>query len=274
MACVIHTHVDSSFCAIVEENKERDKLTMEETFYFGLLRVSICQILKANGFDKCKPSIVNFLTDIYIEYFTGLVEKARKFNDLRDGDDILSEQDLLQSMNEMGLLRLNGGKYNTKLIEGFRDWVLQSSNFSTSKKINKLPNNMVKTIIDIRKSREQQQQQQQRDPQFEQDEKLRKLKERQDYYNHFKQDQFDEVNQQSANGLDELEEEQLGIDWLTYLQEKDNKLGHQLKYLGTTLNSNENDGGDYIIDQESEINNFLPINLKYSEQLLSDEITE
>ena len=42
---------------------------MDESFYFALLRISIAQILKANGFDKCKPSTLNVMTDLYLQTF-------------------------------------------------------------------------------------------------------------------------------------------------------------------------------------------------------------
>ncbi|ODV67655.1 hypothetical protein HYPBUDRAFT_122280 [Hyphopichia burtonii NRRL Y-1933] len=234
---------------------------MEESFHFSILRISICQMLKSSGFDKCQPSIVNILTDIYIRYLTTLLKKSIKYSIIRQQSNQIQIQDILQSMIDIEFIKpssfesaldiqddypkfetsrkIQHQNYNTKSIESFVDWLKYSDNFRISKKLVEVPENLLINLIEKRKIDESNETDQER--------KKRKLKERQEFYNQFK---VGDISGKRPVGLIEQHEPSLiqedetieltkedKLSWLIYLTEKDLKFGHNLKYLNTNLSN-------------------------------------
>lgn len=297
-------------------------LIMDESFHFALLRISIAQILKASGFDKCKPSILNILTDIYIQYFRLLLSRTLKFSNQRVNCNDIGIQDITQAMLDIGFIKPSSfenyldaydilkhhnhrdkdsnvhKEYNTKSMDSFIDWLKYSDSFSTSQKLSEVPREYIKNLIDKRKLDDS--------AETDQDKKKRKLREKQEFYNHFKStlstDLPNEENEEEISKQDQL-------SWLDYLAEKDLKLGHDLKFLSTSLepqlislqnnerlhpipkskrqqilqhinNVNKNDHVLINLEQDEEnaitpptdLLKVLPYNLKYDKNLLDDDL--
>ncbi|RLV95092.1 Transcription initiation factor TFIID subunit 3 [Spathaspora sp. JA1] len=284
---------------------------MEDTFHFNLLRISIAQILKANGFDKCKPSTLNILTDIYIRYLTKLIQSSIKLSQQRTRSNTPELQDITQALILTGTIKSNNvlkihddkfeeSPYNTLSIDSFKNWTLYSDRGLTMRKLNELPTNLIKNLIEKRKLDIE------NDGETDQQRKKRKYKQRQDYYNQLKLDHPDEEedDEDLITSKDQLK-------WINYLIEKDLKLGHDLKFLNTTSNiTNEFmkfqanlkfhpqrnniqrinqylanlNKHDYLVSEidkveeeeeeqvipSQELINLLPYNLKYDENLLQD----
>ena len=78
-------------------------------FYFGLLRVSVAQLLAARGFDRTKASTVDTLADLHVRFMGLLVKEVRALAAARcDGDDdSVALQDLTLAMANLGLLKPN-----------------------------------------------------------------------------------------------------------------------------------------------------------------------
>lgn len=217
-----------------------------EEFHFSILRISVCQLLKASGFDKCKPLVVNAVTDLYIQYLGLMLARCQKFALARTNLGEVASEDVLQAMMELQLIkpssfetvldtqdqhpklqasrRVQQNNYNTKSMELFVQWLQFSDQFSLAQKLSQVPKNFLLTLIEKRALSESNE--------TDQDRKRRKLKEKQDFYNQFKVGGTD-------NKDDDEEEEELRREdqllWLLYLAEKDLKLGNSIKYLGTAL---------------------------------------
>lgn len=296
---------------------------MDESFHFALLRISIAQILKSSGFDKCKPSILNILTDIYIQYFKLLLSRTLKFSNQRVNSNEIGVQDVTQAMLDIGLIKpytfenfldaydipkhqnysdkeSNMHKeYNTKSMNSFVGWLKYSDSFVTSQKLSEIPPEYIKNLIDKRKLDDS--------TETDQDKKKRKLREKQEFYNHFKTNTSGDIPNEEN---DEEISKQDQLSWLEYLAEKDLKLGHDLKFLATTLepqlislqnnerlhpilkskrqqmlqhisNVNKNDHILLNLEQEdeesavtpsSDLLKALPYNIKYDKNLLSDDL--
>lgn len=295
---------------------------MDESFHFALLRISIAQILKASGFDKCRPSILNILTDIYIQYFKLLLSRTLKFSNQRVNCNDIGVQDITQAMLDIGFIKPSSfenyldaydilkhhnhrdkdsnvhKEYNTKSMDSFIDWLKYSDSFVTSQKLSEVPREYIKNLIDKRKLDDS--------AETDQDKKKRKLREKQEFYNHFKStlsnDLPQEENEEEISKQDQL-------SWLDYLAEKDLKLGHDLKYLNTSLepqlislqnnerlhpipkskrqqifqhinNVNKHDhllinleqGEENAITPPNDLLKVLPYNLKYDKNLLDDDL--
>lgn len=221
---------------------------MDDSFHFALLRISIAQILKANGFDKCKPSVLNILTDIYIQSFKRLIAESTKCSQLRTRSNHVELQDVTQAMvlsglvkpdnylaldsneedqiyNSFSMSKVSKSAYNTKSLDSFINWIKYSDSFRISKRLNDLPTNLIKNLIEKRKLDLD-------DGETDQEKKKRKYKERQDYYNQLKLSDNTMLN--DLDDDDELHEKDK-LKWLNFLIEKDLKLGHDLKFLNTSL---------------------------------------
>ncbi|QLL31727.1 hypothetical protein HG536_0B05930 [Torulaspora globosa] len=75
-------------------------------FYFGLLRVSMIQLLKSHGFDRAKPSTIDIITDLYIRYLRVLTSEIIKSAQSRlDWDDTLALQDLTLGLQNLGIIK-------------------------------------------------------------------------------------------------------------------------------------------------------------------------
>lgn len=222
---------------------------MDDSFHFALLRVSVAQILKASGFDKCKPSVLNIVTDLYVQYFKLLIHKTMKYSVARThASDCVQVQDIVQAMLDVRLIEPSSfetaldphdslrpklassnasrpANFNTKSVESFVEWLHFSDSFRTSKKLAEVPKGLIKNLIDKRKTN---------DPsETDQDRKRRRLKEKQDFYNNFKDDENHHGLHSDDENDSELDSERLL--WVMYLADKDLKLGHHLKFLNSSL---------------------------------------
>ncbi|KAK6462173.1 hypothetical protein DFJ63DRAFT_335511 [Scheffersomyces coipomensis] len=246
---------------------------MDESFHFALLRISIAQILKSNGFDKCKPSTLNIVTDIYIQYMNKLIDQVNQCISHNGDIDVI---DVFQALSLIGTVKpstfiklppkgvnlgdgieINVDKQmkvtNTKSIEAFKNWIDYSDEFRLSYKLNQLPMNLIKNLIEKRKIDGN-------DGETDQERRKRKRKERQEYYNQLNlieqnpnsnntpgltrtaSMQFDQhlpPQQQQQQQIQPDDEDKLTnkdkLLWINYLIEKDLKLGHDLKFINTSL---------------------------------------
>lgn len=211
---------------------------MDDSFYFALLRVSVAQILKANGFDKCKPSTLNVVTDLYLQVFQNAIKESLKCSNLRTKSNSPEIQDVTQALINTGVFKVKEltrihdkyfeeSKYNTKSVESLKEWCARSEQFAIEKKLNELPNNLIKNLIEKRKLDID-------DGESDLAKRKRKHKERQEFYNQLK---LNDDQQQRKVDEDELNEdiitEKDKLNWFNYLIEKDLKLGHDLKFLNT-----------------------------------------
>ncbi|EMG48651.1 TAF3 Transcription initiation factor TFIID subunit 3 [Candida maltosa Xu316] len=208
---------------------------MDESFYFSLLRISVAQIFKANGFDKCKPSTLNVVTDLYLQIFEKAIIESLKCSNVRTNSNSPELQDITQALINIGVFKVNDitrihdqffeeSKYNTKSIESFKQWCAKSGPFAIQKKLNEVPNPLIKNLIEKRKLDID-------DGESDLAKRKRKHKERQEFYNQLKLND----EQQRKVDEDELNEdiitEKDKLSWFNYLIEKDLKLGHDLKFL-------------------------------------------
>ncbi|RCK62830.1 Transcription initiation factor TFIID subunit 3 [Candida viswanathii] len=211
---------------------------MDDSFYFALLRVSVAQILKANGFDKCKPSTLNVVTDLYLQIFQNAIKESLKCSSLRTNSNSPEIQDITQALINIGLFKVNEltrihdkyfgeSKYDTKSVESLHEWCARSEQFAIEKKLNELPNNLIKNLIEKRKLDID-------DGESDLAKRKRKHKERQEFYNQLK---LNDDQRQRKVDEDELNEDIITdkdkLNWFNYLIEKDLKLGHDLKFLNT-----------------------------------------
>ncbi|CCF56476.1 hypothetical protein KAFR_0B01770 [Kazachstania africana CBS 2517] len=121
--------------------------TSNNDFYFGLLRISMLQLLKSQGFDKSKPTTVDTVTDLYIKFLNLLISEIQKLARARcDLDDsIIAIQDISQSFVNLGLIRPidlldvydenPGLSAHDKAFTKLREWILDSIQFQNSIKV-------------------------------------------------------------------------------------------------------------------------------------------
>lgn len=203
-------------------------------------------MIKASGFDKCKPLVLNTVTDLYIRHLLLVLASAQKFSLARSNsvNDILA-QDVLQGLMDVKFLKslsfeslldprdsseAPSEEYNTKSVESFKRWLQYSDAYRTAKKLSDVPLPMIHNLIDKRKV--------DTSSETDQERKKRRLRERQEYYNQLKQGE--ESTQQNMDRLvDDFEEDEITtndkLSWLTYLAEKDLKLGHNFKFVNTSI---------------------------------------
>ncbi|SMN19106.1 similar to Saccharomyces cerevisiae YPL011C TAF3 TFIID subunit (47 kDa), involved in promoter binding and RNA polymerase II transcription initiation [Maudiozyma saulgeensis] len=123
--------------------------TSNNDFYFGLLRISVIQMLKAQGFDRSKSSTVDTLSDLYIKFLRLLVLEVTKLAHARaDVDDTIALQDISQAFTNLGLIKPNDlldvydenpeapGDSGARAL---KKWCLNSIQLSNSRKV-ALPN--------------------------------------------------------------------------------------------------------------------------------------
>lgn len=203
-------------------------------------------MIKASGFDKCKPLVLNTVVDLYIHHLQLVLSSAKKFSLARSNsvNDILA-QDVLQALMDVQFLKplsfeslldprdaseAPKQEYNTKSVESFKRWLQYSDSYRTAKKLSDVPLPLIHNLIDKRKV--------DTSSETDQERKKRRLRERQEYYNQLKQGE--ENAQQNMDRLvDDFEEDEITnsdkLSWLSYLAEKDLKLGHNLKFLNTSI---------------------------------------
>lgn len=223
---------------------------MEDSFYFSLLRVSIAQILKTQGFDKCKPSTLNTITSLYIIYLSKLATESIDCSLIRTRTNSPEVQDVMQAMINLGLVKATQGhrihdeffdelEYNTKSINLFKSWVLSYYGEQIRDIAERKQRRNEQDVIDENAraqvdEKDDQQQQQQQHPHHHPE----------DFYH-----QFILSNGQTSSKKDESSKSGEEVDnvsslmhdnnnnklkWLNHLLEKDLKLGHKLKFLYAT----------------------------------------
>lgn len=218
---------------------------MEDSFYFSLLRISVAQILKASGFDKCKPLVLNTVTELYIKHLELVLSKAKKFALTRSNcTNEMLPQDLTQALLDVQLIkplsfesildpRDNAiepeAEYNTKSLESLVRWLRYGDSYSLSKRLSEVPTALIHNLAEKRKI--------DISAETDQERKKRRLRERQEYYNQFK---HGEENSQGFDRLvDDIDDDEITsndkLSWLAYLAEKDLKLGHNLKFANTCI---------------------------------------
>lgn len=218
---------------------------MEENFYFALLRISVAQILKASGFDKCKPLVLNAVTSLYIKYLEKLLSKSKKFAQIRSNcANEIQAQDLTQALLDIQLIKPLSlesildprdnpvepeQEFNTKSLESFVKWLQFSDNYNTSKRLSEVPVGLIHNLAEKRKV--------DNTTETDQERKKRRLRERQEYYNQIKHGE--EQGQVLDRLVDDLDDDEITSNdkllWLAYLAEKDLKLGHNFKFASTTI---------------------------------------
>ncbi|CAK9436250.1 uncharacterized protein LODBEIA_P08080 [Lodderomyces beijingensis] len=137
---------------------------MEDSFNFSLLRIPIAQVLKASGFDKCKPSHLAILTDLSLHFMNELTQEAIKCSQVRIQSNSPEVQDVMQAMINIGFIKAQNPhlihdayfkeneQYNTKSIISFRDWFQRSYNFATAAlKLNQVPQSLINALIEKRR---------------------------------------------------------------------------------------------------------------------------
>ncbi|CAR21125.1 Taf3p [Lachancea thermotolerans CBS 6340] len=110
--------------------------TSNKEFHFGLLRISMIQLLKSHGFDKAQPSTVDAFTDLYVRFLQLLVLEVMKLSRSRmDEYEDIALQDISQALLNVGLLKpmstLDVYDENPNLVsdigmQKFKEWCLLS----------------------------------------------------------------------------------------------------------------------------------------------------
>ena len=85
-------------------------MTVNDDFYFALLRVSMLQLLKSIGFDRSKPSTVDIFTDLYIKWLELKLKELNKLSMARrstetDDNNNIALQDIVQAMINLGQIK-------------------------------------------------------------------------------------------------------------------------------------------------------------------------
>ncbi|RLV84602.1 Transcription initiation factor TFIID subunit 3 [Meyerozyma sp. JA9] len=222
-----------------------------DDLHHALLRISMAQILKASGFDKCKPSTLNTITDLYIQFLKLLLQNCLKYQHQRHGTR-MDIRDITRAMLDVGLLKPNSFEgwldvsdvpryayvqdpgsnlhknYHPKSAQSFRDWVIYSDQFRVSRQLAEVPRELAHNLLERRKL--------DTSTESEQERKRRRLRERQEYYNHF--NMHEDINDDDvADAMD------VNVSWLEYLAEKDLKFGHDETYANTVLERHVRSGG-------------------------------
>ncbi|CDK25642.1 unnamed protein product [Kuraishia capsulata CBS 1993] len=106
-----------------------------EEFYFALLRISIAQLLRSHGFDKCSNKSLDILTDTYIRFMQLIVKNMAKLSETRgQGIDDVTIQDLAEALVEVKLIRPSSkldpydlSPFNATGVENFEKWFLSAT---------------------------------------------------------------------------------------------------------------------------------------------------
>lgn len=214
-----------------------------DELHHALLRILMAQILKASGFDKCKPSTLDTITDVYIHFLQLLLQHCVKYQNQCHGE-LMDIRDITLAMLEVGLIKPNSFEgwldvndvpryayvqdpgsnlhknYHPKSARSFLDWVRYSDQFRVARQLAEVPGELARNLIDRRKVEVS--------TESEIERKRRRLRERQEYYNHF--NMHDDIA--DGDGTDNAD---VQVSWLEYLAEKDLKFGHDQTYSNTAL---------------------------------------
>ncbi|CAI4053598.1 Taf3p SKDI_16G2560 [Saccharomyces kudriavzevii IFO 1802] len=118
-------------------------MTSNHDFYFALLRISILQLLKAQGFDRARPSLVDLMTDLYAKFLGLLASEISSIAQARcDQDDTVALQDITVALENLGIVKptnvLDVYDENSELsssrgMEKFKDWCIYSAQLSDAR---------------------------------------------------------------------------------------------------------------------------------------------
>lgn len=111
--------------------------TSNDDFHFALLRVSIIQMLKAEGFDRARPGAIDIVTDLYVRYFNMVVGEVQRVASFRSAcGDMVAVQDISLAFANLGIIKpasvldfdedldiVRGS--NDRGIQRFKDWCLR-----------------------------------------------------------------------------------------------------------------------------------------------------
>ena len=134
--------------------------TSDHDFFFGLLKVSILQLLKAQGFDKARPSTIDIVTDLYIKFLELLISEIKKLilarcsrDDTTDASfdvdvDTVALQDITQAFVNLKIVRPvdvldvydeNPQSFSDKGFQILKDWCLNNRRLRDARKVAAAP---------------------------------------------------------------------------------------------------------------------------------------
>lgn len=111
-----------------------------DQFFFSVLRVSIIQIIRAAGFERCNNSCIDTLTDLYIRYLLLISSECLKLANGSDRQD-LKIQDIAQALINVRLIKpskmidpYDVGVENYLGMRNFVQWI-KSEEFAKTKRV-------------------------------------------------------------------------------------------------------------------------------------------
>ncbi|ANZ74316.1 BA75_00743T0 [Komagataella pastoris] len=104
----------------------------KSSFYFSYLRITIIQLLKSQGFDRCSNAVIDALTDTTIRFLGLLLEKTAKYTASRGrslGD--VQIQDISEALTELKIITpcnlldpYDVSPDNLQGIQNFESWFI------------------------------------------------------------------------------------------------------------------------------------------------------
>ncbi|KAF5100860.1 hypothetical protein D0Z03_000739 [Geotrichum reessii] len=94
-------------------------MTTSNDFHFALLRISTAQLLRTVGIDRCAPSVLDTVTDIFLRHLNLLAITSQKLATL-SGRKEVGVEDLAEAMVQIGVVKpaqyLDTSNYETDLL--------------------------------------------------------------------------------------------------------------------------------------------------------------
>lgn len=116
-------------------------MSSNEAFFYGLLRVSMLQLLSAQGFDRALPTTVDTFTDLYVKYMELIIKELKDVIQARGdkyGVESMSLQDLTLTLQNLGVIKpvdildvygeRNPEDHYDIGMEKFKQWCLDEQN--------------------------------------------------------------------------------------------------------------------------------------------------
>lgn len=219
-------------------------------------------MLRSIGFDRCPPTLIDILTDIYIRHLQLLASECISLADLQGRREI-KIQDITQSLENIGMIKPTNildiyDQYEgpNKGAENFLLWVVgsipENSRVVSKPTPEMLNTNKVKSNPVI--------------PEY-----INALNNRQDP---------DEINGDALRNDQQRQQQQqqdeiLDDDWLKFLMKKQSKIGHEERFKNTILNTQtSNSHSDYTVvgPRNEKLEEKLPYNIRYEEDDEDEDI--
>lgn len=110
-------------------------MSTAQDFHFAILRISVAQILKANGIDRITPSMLDLMTDLYIRHLDLLATTCTKLS--RNTPVTLHDAGLAMSLTGvLKPMRVYDEDENEEASLRFVEWAKESAaNFQTVSKV-------------------------------------------------------------------------------------------------------------------------------------------